>query len=268
MKRLKGPGILLFFLICISGQTSAQMDTVKFNRYYFRKCWTDSKAIVSSPFRWKSKDWTKLGVFIAAESSLMFADESVKRFAQDHRYKTLNQVSKHVLDGFDATNNLIIISGFFAYGAMAQNKKSVSTALLAFESFTLASLFVRIPKNLAGRMRPDDWRNEGAFAFKGPFHGKSFPSGHAAATFAVASVIANQYHDTKWVPVTAYSVAGLVGLSRIYDNKHWLTDVVAGAAVGTLVGNLVSHRSINSHLTVVPFGNSNFQGIKVVYALN
>jgi len=157
------------------------------------------------------------------------------------------------------------MSGFLAHGILSKNKRSVSTALLSLESFGLASLFTRIPKILVGRERPDNLQGDGPFAIKGPFRGKSFPSGHTTAVFSVASVIATQYRDTKWVPVAAYTVASMVGLSRIYDNKHWLTDVVGGAAVGILVGNLVSHRTSNSKLTVVPFGTGNFQGIQMTY---
>lgn len=157
------------------------------------------------------------------------------------------------------------MAGLFSYGILAKKSKYVSTALLALESFTLASMVTRIPKSLVGRQRPNNWEGNGPFSFKGPGGGNSFPSGHTTASFAVASVIATQFRDSKWIPITAYSVAGLAGLSRIYDNKHWLTDVVAGATVGTLVGNLVSHRKPHSQLTVVPFGNGEVQGIHFAY---
>lgn len=266
MERLKRWGGILFFLIFISGQVFAQIDTVKFNRYYFKKYWTDSKAIATSPFHWKSKDWTRLGVFVVAESGLTLADPAVRDFFQSNHNKTATFVSTHILQGFGAEHSLLVMGGIFTYGVLAKNDKSVSTALLALESFALASLVTRVPKTLIGRERPHS--GDGPYQFNGPFTNVSFPSGHTTASFAVASVIATQFRDSKWIPVTAYSVATLAGLSRIYDDEHWLTDVVAGAAIGTLVGNLVSHRTSNSRLTFVPFGGSNFQGIKVVYALN
>jgi len=268
MGRLKRWGGILFFLIFISGQVFAQVDTVKFNRYYFKKYWTDSKAIATSPFRWNSKDWTKLGVFVVAESGLTLADPAVRDFFQSNQNKTASYISNHLLEGFGAEHSFLLISGIFTYGILAKNDKCKSTALLALESFALASLITRIPKTLIGRERPNNWKGDGPYTFNGPLGGVSFPSGHTTASFAVASVIATQFRDSKWIPITAYSVAGLAGLSRIYENKHWLTDVVAGATIGTLVGNLVSHRTTNSHLTVIPFGGSNFQGITVLYTLN
>lgn len=267
MERLKDRGVLLFFLVFISGQVFSQIDTVRFNRYYFRKYWTDSKAIVSSPLRWDNRDWAKLGVFILAESGLSMADQPVKDFFQSNKNKTATFLSDHILEGFGAEHSFMVMGGIFAYGLLAKDDKCKSTVLLALESFALASLVTRIPKTLVGRQRPDNWEGNGPFSFKGPFGGNSFPSGHTTASFAVASVIATQFRDSKWIPVTAYSVATLAGLSRIYDNKHWLTDVVVGATIGTLVGNLVSHRTSNSKLTVVPFGNGSFQGVKLTYSL-
>ncbi|MFA5328195.1 MAG: phosphatase PAP2 family protein [Prolixibacteraceae bacterium] len=256
-------GLLLLALILFAEGVFAQIDTVRFNKQYFKKYWIDTKAIVTSPVRWDGKDWTKLGVFVVAEGGIIFSDKSVKNYFQDHKTGGLDNVSKNLLEPFGGNYSLLIMSGFLAHGLLAKNSKSVSTGLLSLESFLLASVLVRIPKTLAGRQRPDVATDQ--FQFKGPFHGNSFPSGHTTAVFSVASVIATQYRETKWVPVAAYSVASLVGLSRIYDNKHWLSDVVAGAAVGTLVGNLVSHRSPDSRITVVPIGSSNFQGVQLTY---
>ena len=269
MKSFLKPAFQFIFLLVICANTLfAQIDTVRFNKYYLKKYWTDTKAIVVSPAKWNSKDWTKFGVFVAAEGGLLlFADQSVKGYFQSHQNATESYICRNVLEHFGAEHSFIVISGIFSYGVLAKDKKCVSTALLALESFALASLVTRIPKTLVGRERPDNWQGDGPFSFKGPFHGVSFPSGHTTASFAVASVIATQFRDSKWIPVAAYTVAGLAGMSRIYDNKHWLTDVVAGATIGTLVGNLVSHRTSNSKLTVVPFGNGNFQGVRLAYTL-
>ena len=96
-------------------------------------------------------------------------------------------------------------------------------------------------KPVAGRSRPRD--NNGAYNFK-PFSNanSSFPSGHTTEAFALASVIANHYDET-WVTCTSYSIAGLVGLARIYHQAHFASDVLAGAMIGTLVGKSVVARN-------------------------
>lgn len=263
--RFKNGGVLLMLFLFLSGSVFSQIDTVKFNKHYFKKYWTDAKAIVVSPTKWDGRDWTKFGAFVAVEGSLLFADQSVTDFFQSHKNRSESYISRNVLEHFGAEHSIIVMAGICSYGLLAKKPKYVSTALLALESFSLATIVTRIPKTLIGRQRPNNWEGNGPFSFKGPNGGSSFPSGHTTASFAVASVIATQFRDSKWIPITAYSVAGLAGLSRIYDNKHWLTDVVAGATIGTLVGNLVSHRKPHSQLTVVPFGNGTVQGIHLAY---
>ena len=58
--------------------------------------------------------------------------------------------------------------------------------------------------------------------------------------FSIASVFADEY-DNPLVAVSAYSVASLVAMQRIYENKHWVTDVFVGALIGTFVGKSVVH---------------------------
>lgn len=86
------------------------------------------------------------------------------------------------------------------------------------------------------RPRVDD----GHYAFR-PFSGnKSFPSGHATEAFAVASVVAAHY-DRFWVKALSYGIASVVGLARMDHAGHYVSDVVAGALIGTSVGKTVVH---------------------------
>lgn len=264
-RKSKKAGFLFLLLMVISNGLFAQVDSVRLNSDYFKKYWTDAKSIATSPARWQQRDWIKFGVLVSGTASLTLADQSVADFFQSHQSKTESYISSNIFEHFGAEHSILVVTGMFTYGMLAKKDRSVSTALLALESFALASLVTRIPKTLLGRERPDNWRGDGPYTFNGPFHGTSFPSGHTTASFAVASVLATQYRDSKWIPAAAYSVAALAGISRIYDNRHWLTDVIGGAVVGTLVGNLVSHRSGNSKLSFSPYGNRNFQGVRMAY---
>ena len=63
----------------------------------------------------------------------------------------------------------------------------------------------------------------------------SFPSGHTATAFMTATMFTKEYgHKSPWVGVGAYSVATATGLMRMANNKHWLSDVLTGAGIGTL----------------------------------
>jgi membrane-associated phospholipid phosphatase len=67
---------------------------------------------------------------------------------------------------------------------------------------------------------------------KSPFKGSSFPSGHAAGAFSVATVIAHRYGKHRWVPWVAYGFATAVSLSRVTTLSHFPSDVFLGAALG------------------------------------
>lgn len=63
----------------------------------------------------------------------------------------------------------------------------------------------------------------------------SFPSGHTATAFAGAELLRREYWDlSPWIGVAGYTVAAATGFLRMYNNRHWLTDVVAGAGIGIL----------------------------------
>lgn len=79
--------------------------------------------------------------------------------------------------------------------------------------------------------------------------GHSFPSGHSSAMFATAGVLGSHF---GWkVAAPAYAIGGLVGWSRVRDGEHWLTDVVVGATLGTIIGRTVV-RTHGAAWTVVP----------------
>ena len=97
------------------------------------------------------------------------------------------------------------------------------------------------------------------------FHHNSFPSGHTSVVFAAAAVLGSYYKDKKWVGITSYTLAGLVAISRNYDDKHWASDVVAGAALGYSIGKLVYNKHERRRLQVEPYGSLYGQGISMRY---
>src|SRR5262249_55631828 len=81
---------------------------------------------------------------------------------------------------------------------------------------------------------------------------QSFPSGHTVAAFAAAAAVVNE--TSRWWPnytwfiaPTMFGGASLVGVSRMYNNRHWASDVMMGAAIGTFAGNKVVRYFHRSH---------------------
>jgi membrane-associated phospholipid phosphatase len=110
-------------------------------------------------------------------------------------------------------------------------------------------------KGIVGRERPTGEPAEPHEFF--PFRGflssqrSSFPSGHTAAAFAFATSLTEETarrwpHAVRFVAPAGYAGATLVGLSRIYNDEHWASDVMMGAAVGTLSG-VVTMRYMHAH---------------------
>ena len=105
----------------------------------------------------------------------------------------------------DGTNREMLKKLEFAASALVAN--GVTTIIL---------------KGLIGRERPNSSYN------------RSMPSGHTSHSFAVAAV-ANELYGCK-VGTAAYLIAGLVAVSRINDNDHYMSDVIVGAGLGTVIG--------------------------------
>ncbi|MDF2514926.1 MAG: phosphatase family protein [Sphingobacterium sp.] len=93
--------------------------------------------------------------------------------------------------------------------------------LLKGEAAALGITFIL--KKTVRQLRPDQSDHE------------SFPSGHTAQAFAAAIFLSEEYRDRfRWMPYTAYGVAASVGILRMANNKHYISDVLVGAAIGLL----------------------------------
>ena len=122
----------------------------------------------------------------------------------------------------NATNimrkKLSIFTLFYLDGLIFESKKAKETGRLGIEAFLFSGIISQTGKIIFGRARP--YCEEGAKKFYGPdfTHNSrhSLPSGHATVAFSFASVIAHQYPEL-WVGFTVYSIAGTVGISRIYE---------------------------------------------------
>lgn len=259
--------LLLLFLAPLV--LTAQVDSLQLDRAFIKKGWNDTKTLFTAPAHWDGHDWATFGAVSASVAALLLVDDPVQQAFQnwnEHAGRSGERISANFLEPWGAEYPLAMMGGLMGYGLLTKNRKSQSTALLAGESFVLASLFLQIPKRLIGRSRPSS--GDDPFQFNGPFKGSALPSGHTTAVFAVASVIANQYSDTPVVPIISYSIATAAGLSRIYDNRHWLSDIAGGAALGIAVGNFVSGKhNKTKRVAVLPFSTGHIQGLRLAYIL-
>ncbi len=129
---------------------------------------------------------------------------------------------KITIDDFSQYLPAASVYGLNAVGIKGKHNFKDRTIILG-TSYLLMSATVLSLKSITKVERPD------GSAFN------SFPSGHTATAFAGAEFLWQEYKDVSvWYGISGYIVAAGTGALRIYNDKHWLTDVVAGAGIGIL----------------------------------
>ena len=124
----------------------------------------------------------------------------------------------------------------YLVGRARSSRRGQHLGMDLIESTLLAEGMTELIKVAVRRERPI--RDDGTRAA-----GYAFPSGHAAGTFAAATVL-QQHLGWKWA-VPTYLTASYVAMSRIAEDRHWASDVVAGATEGIIVGRSVTWHGRN-----------------------
>ncbi len=220
---------------------------------YFVLLWSNTKQAFAAPFHLQKRDKRNLTYFILAEAALSFADKPIQRnmvtFAANS--KTVRNTSDYITR-FGGNYEIYTLLGLGVEGIIFNNRKLKTTTLLATQAYIVGSAVETTVKFLTGRQRPNYYDPAATGpepTFHGPFYSGndangtyingSFPSGHSTVAFAAATVFAMEYKDKPLVPIISYTAATLIALSRLTENKHWATDIVAGAALGFLTGQQV-----------------------------
>jgi membrane-associated phospholipid phosphatase len=146
--------------------------------------------------------------------------------------------------------SVMIGVSMYGVGRLAKVDRMADLGLHGTEALLIASTTVGLIKGIAGRGRPEsDIEDARSFVFGRGFRNnsdgyRSFPSGHSAMGFAAAAAVTAE--TSKWWPKSTwyivpimYGGATMIAASRMYNNKHWASDVVMGAAIGTFAGTKV-----------------------------
>ena len=127
--------------------------------------------------------------------------------------------------------------GTYAYGRIFDEPKVSHLGMDLIRAQAITEMLIEPIKFATQRTRPDGSND------------LSFPSGHAAITFAGATVLERHLGWKK--AALAYVIAAYVASSRMHDNRHYLSDVVFGAAIGTIAGRVVTEHGRETW-TLVP----------------
>jgi membrane-associated phospholipid phosphatase len=204
--------------------------------------WTDTKLYFTAPARWDMQDWVYFGGVLAAIGTAHEFDGSARNHFAGHN---------PVLDGKDknSTRDAIpaaaVTFGTWAFAGIVGDPSGRVEAYTMLEAAALSSITTEGIKFAAGRARPDqtlhvdDWRTGGS----------SFPSLHASAAFAIGTVLAESGGDDfRWIRrILGYGIGAGTSYLRLKDNAHWLSDTVAGAAIGISTGAFTVNRREERH---------------------
>jgi membrane-associated phospholipid phosphatase len=199
----------------------------------------DLRALISKPTHMDASDWTNLGLAGLAVGATATLDPRVRTWAQDHRGPSSDNFAKSIRP-LGSWGAFATLGATWLAGEAWSKPSLVSTAEDGLEaSIIAAGLVTPVVKEIVGRERPSYGAGHASFS---PFSGRaSFPSGDATLAFSVASVVA-AHASSVWLRGMAWGLAGLVSWERIHLDQHWASDVVAGALVGSAVGEWVVHR--------------------------
>ncbi len=198
--------------------------------------WTDAKDYVAAPLHWDSTDWRWAGGAVVSIAAAYSLDNSVR----DHLAPNGVSIKANSGSVGDAIPLAAMLVGTFAMGILRHDQQTTNTAWDMGEAVVLGSLSSLALKTLIGRQRPNATASPSRFGK----NGASFPSGHTTAAFAAAQVFADEMPREQWGwRVLAYGLAGATAYGRMDSGAHWLSDTVAGAALGIATGRFVANRS-------------------------
>lgn len=186
----------------------------------------------SRPLHWQGQQWGHFGMLAGATGAAYLVDTPVS----DYFIGIREDVPKFIRDyGWEIgspANNYMITGAVYLTGLISKDQKLRRTGVLLVASATSAGFLQQVMKSAIGRARPLSGKGKDTFKpfWPGDNDYHSFPSGHAILAFTNAYAIAKQFQN-PWVKAGIYTVGLVPGISRLWEGKHWLSDVVFSIGV-------------------------------------
>jgi membrane-associated phospholipid phosphatase len=188
--------------------------------------------------------------FTTAAAALIPADGQIAREFQRPAVQSSAALrgTAHGAEMIASPGALIFGGSLYAVGLITRKRVPADMGWHTLEAMAVSGQVTSLLKGLFGRSRPyaaaGDARDFDLGGGFGTATRRSFPSGHTSMAFTFASVVEEETAH-RWprahrlIAPLAYAAATSVGLARMYNDKHWASDIALGAAIGTLSGKLV-----------------------------
>ena len=259
--------LLIFNFTLFSQEADSINNNCSFNSYFKNKP-IDAHLLIFSPLKWNKKDIIAFAGLMSLEAIAFHKDEKIANVFIKNKNKFTDNSTKYIFqplgNGYIVGPSVLLALGI---GSISKYNKLTFFSLTASKSLFYSGFITMAVKYAAHRHRPYE-SGLNSNIWDGPSLSSehhSYLSGHSSTAFSVATSIASVYHDKTLLKWSAYTIATGVALSRVYDNKHWASDVIAGAALGYAVSrfcyNNDKRRSNFSNITLLPQNN----GLLMVY---
>jgi membrane-associated phospholipid phosphatase len=183
--------------------------------------------------------WWHGAAAVGGLSALMLLDHPMQRYARHNSGTGADNVAGIVRHFGQPEVFGTLTFGLVGVGLLTHRPDIARAGGRLGASLLLAGASVQVGKVLMGRPRPEQSLDADGYV---PFSGQvAMPSGHSAVAFALATSLSDDIHR-PWATVGLYGIATAVAWSRVNDNRHWLTDVTAGALLGITSARLASGR--------------------------
>lgn len=225
--------VLTVFLVTISLESASAQDPGRFARWFVN----DAGAYVQSvgPY---------LPMFAAAGGALLLPTERFDATGRTEIQSRYNGTLEHYLDitnEFGGPLIIIPLVGIYEAALFSGNERFQDAAFTSLQSWVYNGVITAIFKQSFGRYRPESGSDPRNFK---PFSGNSsFPSGHTSAIFAIVTPWVMYYPNVA--TYSLFILSASTGIARIAIDKHWPTDIIAGAALGIFTSRWLSRRHMS-----------------------
>lgn len=183
--------------------------------------------------------WWEAAIVVGAVGTATLLDRGADGWMQQRRSPRSNAWARAFRHGGQPEVFLSVGGGLLAAGTVGRDAGLRRRGGRVLTSVFSAQLTTLALKEVFGRVRPAETRDPDLFR---PFsRHEGFPSGHATTAFALAAALSEEV-DNRWVSAVLYTGATGTAWSRMNDRRHWLSDVLGGAAIGITGAKVVAGR--------------------------
>jgi len=196
----------------------------------------DQKRLYLAPFEAHNLKWDAL--VLVGTGAFLAADRHIENNVP-HSHFTLYQTTSDVAIAGLAGS----LAGVYLYGFKPEHRHARETGEIELETLVNTFLIYTPMQLIFARQRPDEGNGRGDF-FKHHSVNTAFPGGHAMFTWAMASVVADEY-PKPWARVLSYGAAFTVTFTRFMARDHWASDMFLGTGLGLAIAENTFHARCN-----------------------